>query len=210
LLARQTRPEQSYDWLQSLRSGEESAFAEFIDKYKEIVFLCCRGLGLKDDEVEDVASETFLAAYRGLGQYRGQSELSTWLWSIAYRQAINHLRKNRRKWRLWTEPDESAVGEPRAKEPEPVSAAQNSEEADIIWAAVERLPRLWAMAIILYYREEKCIADIAKIMQARKNTVKTYLFRGREKLKEMLAASFSSPIGAHRTAAGIESASVNG
>jgi RNA polymerase sigma-70 factor (ECF subfamily) len=197
-LTRQIQSERSYDWLQSLRSGEESAFAELIDKYKEIVFLCCRGLGLKDDEVEDVASETFLAAYRGLGQYRGQSELSTWLWSIAYRQAINHLRKNRRKWRLWTEPDESAAGGPRAKEPEPVSAAQNNEEAYIIWAAVERLPRLWAMAIILHYREEKCIADIAKIMRARKNTVKTYLFRGREKLKEMLAASFT------------ESASVNG
>jgi DNA-directed RNA polymerase specialized sigma24 family protein len=54
------------------------------------------------------------------------------------------------------------------------------------------------MAIILYYREEKCIADIAKIMQARKNTVKTYLFRGRERLKEMLAGAFT------------ESASVNG
>jgi len=197
-LAKQIQSERSYDWLQSLRSGEECAFAEFIDKYKETVFLCCRGLGLRDDEVEDVASETFIAAYKGLHRYSGKAELSTWLWSIAYRQAVNYLRKNRRKWRLWTEPDESIIGGPRAKEPEPVSAAQNSEEADIIWAAVERLPRLWAMAIILYYREEKCIADIAKIMQARKNTVKTYLFRGRNKLKEMLAGAFT------------ESASVNG
>jgi len=190
-LARQIQSERSYDWLQSLRSGEECAFAEFINKYKETVFLCCRGLGLTEVEVEDAASETFIAAYKGLQRYSGKAELSTWLWSIAYRQAINYLRKNRRKWQLWTEPDESAVGGLKAKEPGPVSAAQNSEEAYIIWAAVERLPRPWAMAIILHYREEKCIADIAKIMQARKNTVKTYLFRGRNKLKEMLAASFT-------------------
>ena len=46
---------------------------------------------------------------------------------------------------------------------------------------------LWAMAIILHYREDKTIADIARIMRVRKNTVKTYLFRGREKLKSTLA-----------------------
>ncbi len=198
------------NWVELLRSGDKGTFAEFIDKYKETVFLCCRGLGLRDDEVDDVASETFIAAYKGLQRYSGKAELSTWLWSIAYRQAINYLRKNRRKWQLWTEPDESAVGGLKAKEPGPVSAAQNSEEAYIIWAAVERLPRLWAIAIILHYREEKCITDIAKIMRARKNTVKTYLFRGREKLKEMLAVTFSPPIGVHRTATCTEDASVNG
>jgi DNA-directed RNA polymerase specialized sigma24 family protein len=45
--------------------------------------------------------------------------------------------------------------------------------------------------VILYYREQKCIDDIAKIMRARKNTVKTYLFRGRQRLKETLAATFT-------------------
>jgi RNA polymerase sigma-70 factor (ECF subfamily) len=47
------------------------------------------------------------------------------------------------------------------------------------------------MAVILYYREEKGIADIAKIMRARENTVKTYLFRGRERLKQMLEGAFA-------------------
>jgi len=70
--------------------------------------------------------------------------------------------------------------------------AQHSEEAEIVWAAVERLPRLWAMAVILHYREDRSIADIAKIMKARKNTVKTYLFRGRERLKQLLAVTFGA------------------
>jgi RNA polymerase sigma-70 factor (ECF subfamily) len=142
-----------------------------------------------------VASETFLATYKGLGRYSGQAELSTWLWSIAYRQAVNYLRKNRRKWQLLAEPDEQLA---ESKEREPVSAAQNSEEAEIVWAAVRRLPRLWAMAIILHYREGKCIADIARIMRARKNTVKTYLFRGREKLKQLLAATFEEDVDVDR------------
>lgn len=68
---------QQKKWLRLLRSGDHRAFAEFIDKYKETVFLCCRRLGLREDEVEDVASETFLAAFKAIGRYSGQAELST-------------------------------------------------------------------------------------------------------------------------------------
>jgi len=194
-LAKKIWQKQRNNWLQLLRSGDERAFAEFIDKYKRTVFLCCRSLGLRQDEVEDVASETFLAAYQGLRRYSGQAELSTWLWSIAYRQAVSYLRKNRRKWQLLAEPNEQVA---ESEERGPMSAAQSSEEAEIVWAAVKRLPKLWAMAVMLHYREEKSIAEIAKIMRARKNTVKTYLFRGRERLKQLLAATFGEHVDVDR------------
>ena len=181
------------NWLRLLRSGDHGAFAKFIDKYKETVFLCCRRLGLREDEVEDVASETFLAAYNGLSRYSGRAELSTWLWSIAYRRAVTYLRKNRRQWRLEAEANESRqVGS--GEEQEPAAAIQGKETEKIVWEAVERLPRLWAMAIILYYREEKSIIDIAKIMRTKENTIKTYLFRARRRLKKALAPAFGEDI----------------
>jgi len=183
--------QQQADWLRLLRSGDQRVFAEFIDKYKEMVFLCCRRLGLREDEVEDVASETFLAAYRGLRRYSGQAELSTWLWSIAYRQAVNHLRKNRRAWQLEVEPDEDIAS---TKEQGPIAAVQSREQQELVWQAVNRLPKLWAVAVILHYREQKSIVEIAKIMRTRKNTVKTYLFRGRERLRQMLAGAFGEDI----------------
>jgi len=179
--------QQKKKWLRLLRSGDHAAFAEFIDKYKETVFLCCRRLGLREDEAEDVASETFLAAYNGLSRYSGRAELSTWLWSITYRQGINYLRKNRRQWQLEPELDERIAD---SKQRGPAAAVESREIGEIVWEAVERLPRLWAVAVILHYREEKGISDIAKIMQIKENTVKTYLFRGRERLKEMLDAAF--------------------
>jgi len=182
---------QNDKWLRLLRSGDHEAFSQFIDKYKETVFLCCRRLGLREDEIEDVASETFLAAYKGLGRYGGRAELSTWVWSIAYRQAVNYLRKNRGKLQLGDEQEKLIAG---IKEKEPSAAMQSKEVEIIVWEAVERLPRLWAMAIILYYREEKSVAEIAKIMRMRKNTIKTYLFRSREKLKQSLTAAFGEYI----------------
>ena len=64
---------------------------------------------------------------------------------------------------------------------------ESKEQAVVVWQAVERLPRLWAVATVLFYREEKNVKEIAKIIRVRQNTVKTYLFRSRKKLKELLA-----------------------
>jgi RNA polymerase sigma-70 factor (ECF subfamily) len=178
---------QSGDWLDRLLGGDQAVFAQFVDRYKDTVFLCCRTLGLKEDEVEDVASETFLAAYKGLSRYKGQAQLHTWLWAIAYRQAVSYLRKNRRTSRL---SDESQRQAGCSKEQTPPAAAQSSEQEKIVWGVIGKLPRLWAVAIVLYYREEKMVSEIAKIMQIRENTVKTYLFRARCKLKEILAHAF--------------------
>jgi RNA polymerase sigma factor (sigma-70 family) len=186
-LAEGTWQQQRDNRLELLCSGDEHAFAQFIDKYKETVFLCCRRLGLQEDEVEDIASETFLAAYKGLKGYKRKAELGTWIWSIAYRQAVSCLRKNQRRLQL---EDEFQNEINSSKHDEPIVATQAKEQTEIIWEAVERLPKLWALVIILYYREEKNVGEIAKIMRIKQNTAKTYLFRGRERLKEILAATF--------------------
>jgi RNA polymerase sigma-70 factor (ECF subfamily) len=168
----------------------------FVDKYKESVFLCCRKLGLAEHETEDVAGETFLAAYKGLSRYAGRAELSTWLWGIAYRQAVSFLRKNRRGRRLApegleAEPDEQIAD---GRQDGPAATIQVEETGIAVWQAVDRLPKLWAMAVILFYREQKSVADIAEIMQAKENTVKTYLFRARERLRTALAPVFAEEV----------------
>jgi len=183
--------QQQDNWLRLLRSGDHQAFAEFVDKYKETVFLCCRKLGLAEHEIEDVAGETFLAAYKGLGRYAGRAELSTWLWGIAYRRAVSFLRRNRRGRQLQAEPDGQIADDSQQG---PAAVVQGKETERIVWRAVDRLPRLWAVAVILFYREQKSVADIATIMQAKENTVKTYLFRARERLKTTLAPVFGEEI----------------
>jgi len=194
-LADEARKKQDERWLGRLLAGEHEAFAEFVDMYKEMVFLCCRTLGLREDEIEDVASETFMAAYKGIRRYRGQAELGTWLWRIAYRQGVNYLRKNRRENQLFAEQDEQLAN---SRNVQALAGLESKEEAELVWEAVERLPRLWAMATVLFYREEKNIKEIAKIMRVGQNTVKTYLFRGRKRLKELLAGIVGEDIDVSR------------
>ena len=170
-------------WINRLLAGDHEAFATFVDKYKEMVFVCCRTLGLNDDEIEDVASETFMAAYKGIRRYTGRSKLSTWLWGIAYRQGVNHLRRSRRKNKVF---DERQIPPNQSGNTEASAELEIAEQAELIWKAVGRLPSMWATATVLFYREEKEVKEIAKIMRVRQNTVKTYLFRSRKRLQEIL------------------------
>ena len=172
------------NWLRLLVSGDHGAFREFVEQYQQVVFLCCRTLGLREHEAEDVASETFLTVYEKLGTYNGKSKLSTWLWSIAYYKGVNYLRKNRRHKELLNGIDEQLADRKIAQV---AAALESKEQADVVWQAVGKLPRMWALAIVLFYRQEKSIIEISKIMKKRQNTVKTYLFRGRKRLKELLS-----------------------
>jgi RNA polymerase sigma-70 factor (ECF subfamily) len=81
-----------------------------------------------------------------------------------------------------------------SQEQGPAAVMQGEETEIFVWNAVERLPKFWAMAVILYYREEKSIIEIAKIMQTKENTIKTYLFRSRQKLKKALAPAFGEDV----------------
>jgi RNA polymerase sigma-70 factor (ECF subfamily) len=161
-----------------LRGGDKNAFAEFVEKYQQQVFMCCRLLGLDANEAEDIASETFMAAYQGLNRYTGRAKLSTWLWKIAYNKAISYLRQKIHRQKLQKHLQNQYTDVQKT-----VPSVQSTE---IVWDAVKKLPQDYAMAIVLHYRQEKSIKEIADIMEKRQNTVKVLLFRGRERLKELL------------------------
>ena len=162
-LAQRTQHQQS--WLQLLCRGDSKAFEEFVNEYQQLVFLCCRTLGLNAEEAEDVASETYLAAYQKLRWFRGTSKLSTWLWKIAYYKAIDYIRKNKSNNELISELDKKLADKNFA---EVVTEIENKEQSEAIWLTVRRLPSLWSMAVVLFYRENKSIEEISKIMKKRK------------------------------------------
>lgn len=178
------KTQQRGNWLRLLCNGDRDAFAKFVDEYQQVVFLCCKTLGLNETEADDVASETFLAAYQELNKFKGQSKLSTWLWKIAYYKAVDYIRKNKHNLQMLDEIDEQLADKNIAHI---AAELENKERSQIVWNTVRTLPGHWSMAILLYYRQNKSITEISKIMKKRENTVKTYLFRGRKKLKDLLA-----------------------
>lgn len=169
--------------IEALKKGDEKAFAHFVNTYKDMVFACCRSAGLRPEDVDDAASEAFIAAYRSIGRFKGNSKLSSWLWRIAYHKALTIYRKNRRRAVLNEDIVENAPADPMQTDQD---GLESKEQSDLIWEAVDRLPENWAPAIVLFYREQKPVAEIAEILGIPANSVKTYLNRGRKRLYELL------------------------
>ena len=126
-------------------------------------------------EAEDLAQETSLRAYLSYRGYVERFKFSTWLYRIAYNSFIDHKRKKS----IPTEPLEAGIHIEG-------SERHNRMEHEGLYSAIEGLTLDEKTAILLFYMEDMKIIDIAKVMRKPIGTVKSYLSRGRNHLKEKL------------------------
>jgi RNA polymerase sigma-70 factor, ECF subfamily len=165
-----------------LKRGDTVVFAQFVRQFQDMVFACGRTVGLRDDELEDAASETFLAAYRYIGSYSGKGKLSSWLWKIAWHKAVDYRRMRSPAGPLSENDDADAATD----EPGPEAVLEAQERGRLLWQAVRKLPEGQAAAIVLFYREGMSTRAIAEALDSPENTVRIWLHRGRGQLYERL------------------------
>jgi RNA polymerase sigma-70 factor, ECF subfamily len=171
--------------------GEKQAFELLVVKYqRKLVRLLSRFI--RDSaEVEDVAQEAFIKAYRALPSFRGDSAFYTWLYRIGINTAKNHLvSMGRRAPTTTTVDNEEAEGLENGDQ----LREMNTPEAELmtrqIAATVNRtmdeLPEELRTAITLREIEGMSYEDIAKIMNCPIGTVRSRIFRARETIAERL------------------------
>jgi RNA polymerase sigma-70 factor (ECF subfamily) len=170
-------------WLvQRILSGDKAAGEQFVIEHYEAIFRFLRNLTGSKEDAEDLTQQTFLRAWEALPSFRGDSSLSTWLHSIAYREYTHWLR-SRREFvpldKIVDMPDEQAN--------------QNLEAVLLRWA-IYRLDPEHREVFVLYYVQGFSVSEIAKIIGVPAGTVKSRLFFARQKLKELLSDVIPEPI----------------
>jgi RNA polymerase sigma-70 factor (ECF subfamily) len=168
------------------KRGHDDAFRDLVEAYKERLFAFVWRMLRNYHETEDVCQSAFVKAYESLDSYSTKYAFSTWLFTIAYRLCLNHLRK---KKAISGETDFSHVGNGEA---DASLSLANSEEAqrlrDLIWTAVDQLSPPQKSAVLLFYREGKSCQEIGVVLGIPAVTVKSHLHRAREKLRQLLNA----------------------
>ena len=140
------------------------------------------------EDAEDLAQETFVKAYFSLGKYRGESSISTWLYSIAWHLAVSSLRK--RKWTVsrerFTERElqESSAWLESGEDREMKVMRERQYEA--IERAVAALEPQDRFLISAFYEEGRSIAELEQITGMTQANVKVRLFRCRNRLARIL------------------------
>lgn len=167
-------------------AGDHEAFNEIMRLHEDRVFsVCLRILGNRESAL-DAAQETFLAAFRKAGQFRGGSAVGTWIYRIAVNTCYDQLRKARRRL---IEPLSPHLDPADHSESDRMEAAGMRPE---IQAALASLPPDFRAAVILSDIEGMSLPEAAAILEVPVGTVKSRVFRGRRLLAARLG-NRSSP-----------------
>ena len=168
-------------------AGDREAFRQIVERHQTLVCsiaYCATGsLTLS----EDLAQETFLAAWRQLPELRDPSKLRPWLCGIARFVVGKELRRQGREPVHDAEPLES-VNELTTMELLPSERVINTEEQAILWHCVARVPEIYREPLVLFYRENQSIERVAEALELTEDAVAQRLARGRKLLQEQALA----------------------
>lgn len=173
------------------QSGDKRAFELLVIKYQRKVERLLSRIVRNQDEIEDVAQEAFIKAYRALGNFRGDSAFYTWLYRIAVNTAKNYLISQSRRAPTSTEFDaeeaegfEDATGLRDIATPD--AQLMSKQIGEIVNRTIDALPNELRTAITLREIEGLSYEEIAQIMDCPIGTVRSRIFRAREAVAEQL------------------------
>lgn len=166
---------------QSLR-GSEEAFNELIERYRDRVFsLAFRMLG-ESAWAEDLVQDAFLRAYTRLSLYDLNRSFATWLLNLTARLCLNALRDHRTQAKYI----EQAAKGWNPELPTLEERLYERERNRTLHRLLQRLPAEQRAAVLLHYYEGYDVKQVAEALGSPTGTIKTWLYRGRESLREWL------------------------
>lgn len=162
--------------------GEEPAFRLLIRQNERLVVHMVGRLVKRDEEREEVCQDVFLKVYEKLPEFGFQSKLSTWIATIAYRLAINHLRKQKMVYEEF--PEDEKWTERFVEMTGPGDILESKDEDEYIQKLIDQLPVQYKAVLTMYHLDGMNYSEIGEALEMPEGTVKNYLFRGRSLLKE--------------------------
>ena len=168
--------------IESIANGDKRALQVLLARHNLRVYRFLWRLTQDASAAEDIASEVFFEVWRGADRFQSKSKVSTWLLAIARNKAIATLR--RRKHEELDDDEAAAIADPSS---DPEGALDKKNHSALLQRSLTVLSPVHRQVIDLVYYHEKSIAEVAEIVDAPQNTVKTRMFHARKQLARLLA-----------------------
>jgi len=180
------------------QAGDADAWHVFVDRYQDHLYNTAYGFVQNHNEADDLAQEAFIAVYKALPSFRGDSRLQTWLYRITVNVCLQAIR--RRKPATAPLPDEHSdmpVKDEALKchaGPEDLSVRQEARRQ--VRRMVARLPVKFREVVVLCDLQDLPYEETAEVLGISIGTVRSRLHRGRNRLKDLLQDYFAEMEGA--------------
>lgn len=170
------------------QAGDVGAFGELVRRYSRTVYGVVSRMAGNPDDVDDIAQEVFVRAYRSIGSFRGDAEFSTWLYRIAVNTTIKLMNKIRSR-------EVSSVDDPASgladmlvssQSEQPDKIVERRERNEALRKAVGDLPEKHRTVVVLHYFENLACEEIAKMVGCSVGTVWSRLHYACKKLHASL------------------------
>lgn len=177
--------------IERFKEGDEHAFDLLVRRYEQKVYQLAYRLTNNPDDAADVAAETFLRMYNSLKRFRGDAQLSTWLYRVVSNVFFDFRKRESRHQHLPlelpTEDSEEPMELPLEDESVDVMGhALEEEQRRVLMEVIQQLPEYQRVMVVLFHIEERSYEEIAQILGLPLGTIKSRLNRARNALRQLL------------------------
>lgn len=181
-----------------IRRGDERAFSELVTTFKDRIFSVSLRMMGNREEAEDLTQEVFVALYQHLGQFRGEAQLSTWIFRVTRNRCLNRLKYLGRRSAGKVTSIDSVPGRNLAESSghSPTRPDQHLEGLQLqetVESALLELGEEQRLMVLLRDVEGLAYEEIAVICERPVGTVKSRLHRARLALAEAVSRSHATP-----------------
>lgn len=174
--------------IEQVRNGNRQAFTELMRRYQGRVYWTARRIVGTHDDADDITQETFVKAYTGLGDFRGEASFFTWLYRIAVNLSLNAVRKRQ----VITYIRESEIiNRFLPSSDDPHQEAELHDQERMIEQAVASLPEKQRAVFVMRYYDEMSYEEISSVLKTSVGGLKANYFHALRKVQEHIRHEIS-------------------
>lgn len=172
-----------------------NSFEQIVEKYYKMVFRTALGFVHQKEDAEDLTQEVFLRAYKGWSEFRGDSEVSTWLYRITINLSLSHMNTRSRRGilQLGEEFFHNLLSH-KMNDLNPHQQLEHAENEQCIASAIDSLPEKQRTAFVLSRIDELPQKEVAAIMGVSEGSVEQLLIRARSNLQKKITKAIGNQI----------------
>ncbi len=187
------KPKNEIELLKASLGGNTQAFGVLVGRYQSLVCAITYSATGSVERSEELAQEVFLKAWKSLGQLQDPGKFRAWLSSIA-RSTVQNWFRSRQRDVVGTAAPLDHAAEKASEESGPVEAAIIKEQRAVVSQALAQIPESFREPLVLFYREQKSIREVAYQLGLSENAARQRISRARHLLREQVAGMVETTI----------------